>query len=294
MNSVPRDHGKLIGMSLIAGRDDIETAAATVKELGFDGMEVHAHQLGPGLPGVPVFEMHAAAAGDVVRRAGLIVSTLNVVGDVTFNPFGGSEALAATIEGLAAHMRWAAAMGAPRVLIWEGRVEKRADVDSACRTLAQVIEAAASRSGLSHPPPVSCELHPFTFALKHKALNELAAALKPVGAGICFDFCHFGVALGRGLLDYLDDEVVAAIDHVHYSDTDTKTSELHFPPGEGVLDLDAIGVRIAGKPLALSWDLFGWPGARHAARSRMSVYRKFVERHASTIRPHSVRRAQAS
>ncbi len=43
------DHGKLIGMSLIAGREDIETAAATVKELGFDGMEVHVHQLGPGL-----------------------------------------------------------------------------------------------------------------------------------------------------------------------------------------------------------------------------------------------------
>ena len=48
VRAAPPDHGKLIGMSLIAGRDDIETAAATVKELGFDGMEVHAHQLGPG------------------------------------------------------------------------------------------------------------------------------------------------------------------------------------------------------------------------------------------------------
>lgn len=74
---------------------------------------VHAHQLAPGLPGVPVFEAHAAAAGDVVRRAGLIVSTLNVVGDITFDPFGGPEALATTIEGLASHMRWAAAMAAP-------------------------------------------------------------------------------------------------------------------------------------------------------------------------------------
>jgi hypothetical protein len=49
----------------------------------------------------------------VVRRAGLIVSTLNVVGDITFDPFGGPEALATTIEGLASHMRWAAAMAAP-------------------------------------------------------------------------------------------------------------------------------------------------------------------------------------
>jgi sugar phosphate isomerase/epimerase len=279
----PPDLGKLIGMSLMAGRDDIEIAAETVSALGFEGMEVHAHQLGPGLPGVPVFEAHAAAAGDVVRRAGLIVSTLNVVGDATFDPFAGPDALSTTIEGLAAHMRWAAAMGAPRVLIWEGRVEKRGQVDAACRTLAQAIEAAARRSGLQNPPPVSVELHPFTFALKHRALSELAAALKPVGAGICFDFCHCGVALGRGLLDHFDDDVVAAVDHVHYSDTDTRTSELHFPPGDGVLDLEAIGARLAGKPVALSWDLFGWPGPRHAVRTHMGVYRAFVERHAASL-----------
>lgn len=286
MNAAQPDHGKLIGMSLIAGRDDIETAAATVKELGFDGMEVHAHHLGPGLPGVPVFEAHSAAVGDVLRNAGLIVSTLNVVGDVTFDPFGGPDALETTIDGLAMHMRWAAAMGAPRVLIWEGRVAKREDVDDACKTLMQAIEAATGRSQLQDPPPISCELHPFTFALKHRTLPQLAAALTSVGAGICFDFCHFGVALGRGLIDYLDDDVVAAIDHVHYSDTDTKTSELHFPPGDGVLDLDAIGARIAGKPIALSWDLFGWPGPRRVVRERLDVYRGFVERHAATVGPH--------
>ena len=44
-------------------------------------MEVHASQIGSGMPGVPTFEGHAAAAGEVVRRAGLIVSTLNVVAD---------------------------------------------------------------------------------------------------------------------------------------------------------------------------------------------------------------------
>ena len=282
MTSAPPDHGKLVGMSLMASRDDIETAAATVKGLGFDGMEVHAVHLGPNLPGVPVFEAHAAAVGDVVRRAGLIVSTLNVVGDVTFDPFGGDDTLTATIDGLATHMRWAAAMGAPRVLIWDGRVEQRANVDAACATLAHAIETATRRSGLSDPLPVSVELHPFTFALKHRALPPLARALRSVGAGICFDFCHFGVALGRDILDYVDDDVLGAINHIHYSDTDTKTSELHFPPGEGVLDLDAIGARLAGRPIAASWDLFGWPGPRHAVRARMSAYASFVRRHATT------------
>jgi len=271
-------------MSLITGRDDIEVAAATVKDLGFEGMEVHAAQLGPGLPGVPVFEAHAAAAGEVVRRAGLIVSTLNVVGDSSFDPFSGPLALEATIEGLAAHLRWAAAMGAPRVLIWEGRAARPDDVGAACETLARAIETASRRSGLAEPPPVSCELHPFTFGLKHRALPQLAAALRAVGAGICFDFCHFGVALGRDLHRDLSDDVVAAIDHIHYSDTDAKTSELHFPPGEGVLDLDSIAARVTGKPIAASWDLFGWPGPRRAVRAHMNVYRGFVERLTASAR----------
>ena len=59
---------------------------------------------------------------------------------------------------------------------------------------------------LADPPEVSIELHPFTFALKHRALPELATALSRVGAGICLDFCHFGVALGREL-DSLSDVI---------------------------------------------------------------------------------------
>ena len=145
------------------------------------------------------------------------------------------------------------------------------------------IESAQRRSGLADPPPVSCELHPFTFALKHRALAAARVLpCAPSGPASVFDFCHFGVALGRDIVSFLDDDVVAAIDHIHYSDTDTVTSELHFPPGEGVLDLDAIGARMAGKPIAASWDLFGWPGARHAVRTHMAEYRLFVERLAAS------------
>jgi sugar phosphate isomerase/epimerase len=181
---------------------------------------------------------------------------------------------------MATHLRLAAAMGAPRILIWEGRVAQRSEVGSACRTLAEVIARAGERCGLQRVPPVSVELHPFTFGLVHRVLPELGAALRSVGAGICFDFCHFGVALGADLLDAIDNDVLAAIDHVHYSDTDLTTSELHFPPGDGVLDLAAIGRRLAGLPIATSWDLFGWPAPREAMRTRMDRYRDFVRAHA--------------
>ncbi len=280
---VQPDHGKRIGMSVVMLRDDLETCARAIRDLGFEGMEVHGSHLGPGMPGVTVYEAHAAAAGDLIRRHGLVVSTLNVAGDASFDPFGGQEAFERSVAGLATHLRLAAAMGAPRVLIWDGRVADSAAVPAALDTLTACIGQAQERSGLADPPPVSAELHPFTFGLQHRVLPQLAAALLRVGAGICLDFCHFGVALGRDLLDWITDDVLAAIDHVHYSDTDTLTSELHFPPGEGVLDLDAIGDRIASRPIATSWDLFGWPEPRHAMRHRMDRYAAFVGRHAASV-----------
>ncbi|MFN8518939.1 MAG: sugar phosphate isomerase/epimerase [Chloroflexota bacterium] len=280
---VQPDHGKRIGMSVLMLRDDLETCAKTIRDLGFEGMEVHGSHLGPDMPGVTVYEAHAAAAGDLIRRHGLMVSTLNVAGDPSFDPFGGPEAFERSVAGLATHLRLAAAMGAPRVLIWEGRVATAAAVPAALRTLTDCIRQAQERSGLADPPPVSAELHPFTFGLQHRVLPALAAALLSVGAGICLDFCHFGVALGRDLLDWITDDVLAAIDHVHYSDTDTQTSELHFPPGEGALDLDAIGARLATRPIATSWDLFGWPSPRFAMAQRMDQYAAFVTRHAAAV-----------
>lgn len=278
------DHGLLTGMSVCFLRDDLETATRTVAELGFEAMEVFGGHLGPGMPGVAAFEGHAAAAGELIRRHGLVVSTLNVVGVDGFDPHGGKAAFDGTVALTAGHLRLAAALGSPRILVWEGRVADATDVPAACATLARCFEAAIAASGLAEPPRISVELHPFTFGLAHRSLPELARAIDGVGAGICFDFCHFGVALGADLLASIDDEILATINHVHYSDTDLVTSELHFPPGDGRLDLDAIGVRLAGRALSMGWDLFGWPSPRHAMETRMDRYRAFVRSHAASSR----------
>jgi sugar phosphate isomerase/epimerase len=279
---VDPDRGLLTGMSVCFLRDDLETATRTVAELGFEAMEVYGGHLGPGMPGVASFEGHAAAAGALIRRHGLVVSTLNVVGVEGFDPFGGTAAFDATVALTAGHLRLAAALGSPRILVWEGRVANASDVPAACATLARCFEAAAASSGLAEPPRISVELHPFTFGLAHSRVAELARALVGVGAGICFDFCHFGVALGDDLLVAIDEEVLRAINHVHYSDSDLVTSELHFPPGDGRLDLDAIGRRLKGRGLSMGWDLFGWPSPRHAMETRMDRYRAFVRSHAAS------------
>lgn len=270
------DHGRLIGMSLVLPRLDLEEAARVLAEIGFDAVEPHMAQLGPGVVSVPIFERHGEIAGEVVRAAGLQVSSFNAVDDPSFRPFDGRDAERSTAEGLAKHLRMADLMGAPRVLVWDGRADGPGEADKAPEILARVIAQAQQLCGIQHPPAVSVELHPFTFALKYRRVAEVGRALSSVGAGICLDFGHFGVALGPDFLSVLDDEVLGAVNHVHYCDTDCRTSELHFPPGRGVLDLDAFAARLAGRGLAAAWDLFEWDGPRRAMREYLGDYREFV------------------
>jgi sugar phosphate isomerase/epimerase len=263
------DVGLLIGATVAFARLDAEAVAALLLDLEFEAMEVQLLQIGPGVPGVPVFEGHAAALGESLRDRGLVVSTLNGAGAPGFDPLVDPEGAA---DELARQLRLTAAMGSPRLLCWDGRLPPDVRAEKAPERLAACIAAGAERSGLAEPPEVSVELHPFTFALEHRLVGELGAALRGVGAGICLDFCHFGVALGADF-----DFEPAHVNHVHYSDTDCVTSELHFPPGKGVLDLDSLVARLPAG-VAISWDLFGWPAPRAAIRASMGDYLRALGR----------------
>jgi sugar phosphate isomerase/epimerase len=269
------DSGKLIGMSL-TGEHEIERAAAFVAGFGFQAMEVFHGQIGPALITVGITETHAAWAGEVVRAAGLQVSTLNCAGHPAFDPHAGDEAERASVAALAEQLRWAAAMGSPRLLIWDGIAREPAVVDRAATTLARVIGRALEDCRLVDPPEISIELHPFTFALEQGRLDELATALAPLHAGICLDFCHFAVAMGPGFIDEVSDRVLDAVNHIHYSDSDATTSEFHIPPGLGVLDFKRITDRLRGRGLSAAWDLFSWPGPERAIRTYFPVFAEFV------------------
>jgi sugar phosphate isomerase/epimerase len=272
------DVERLIAMSVALPRLDLETAAVEFAKLGFDAMEVHIAQVGPGMGQLRLSERHAEAAGMAVRSSGLQVSTFNVVGEPSFQPFGDVEARRETSRQLALHLRMAAAMGAPRILIWDGRLTAAGQLASAPELLSTCIAGGLEKCGLPDPPAVSVEFHPFTFALEQGRLSETARAVFDVGAGVCLDFCHVGVALGSGWPEALGEDVLGAVNHVHFSDTDCRTSELHFPPGDGVLNLNIIGDRLTGRGLAVAWDLFSWPAPREAVGRTFGAYRDFVNR----------------
>jgi sugar phosphate isomerase/epimerase len=276
----PHDVGRLVGMTVALSWLDGEQAVTELAAIGFTAVEVHRLQIGPSIPGVPVLEAHAAALGALIEERGLVASSLNAAGAAGFEPITGDRNC--SIDSLAQDLRLAAALGAARVICWDGRLGDT-DPARAPAVLASVVEEARARSRLRDPPDVSVELHPFTFALAAGRVRETAEALREVGAGLCLDFCHFGVALGPGFAAELGPDVISGTNHVHLADSDCSTSELHVPLGGGLLDVEGVAALFQARPVALAWDLFGWPAARHAMRQGLPRYAQIVTSHRRSL-----------
>lgn len=270
------DKGALIAMSVVLPRLDLEEAALTLQGLGFSWVEAHYAQM-ESPARTPMSEAAARVARDELGRQGVRIASFNAVGRPEFAPHEGPGAMSSSASCLAQDLRWASAMGAQRVLIWDG-CPSDDDLKQAPAVLRRCIEEAHERAELDEVPKVSVELHPFTFALQHDRVEALARELVACGAGICLDLCHFGVALGPDFLGHLAEGVLPAVNHVHFADTDCATSELHFPPGRGRLDLGAIAEALFGLEVAVAWDLFGWPTPRRAIAETKDAYAAFVER----------------
>ncbi|HCG02741.1 MAG TPA: hypothetical protein DEV93_19625 [Chloroflexi bacterium] len=267
----PADAGLMIGMSIVFSRMSIEDSVAALAGFGFEAIEVYIGQVHSSP--APALEGHAEAVGALVRAAGCQVSSFNVVGVREFDPQRNDQEAQAS---LAKHLRMADAMGAPRVLIWDGLVTRAEDASLAADRLAETIVGAVSQSRLPSPPRVYVEPHPFTFALKYRQIDRLTDRMAEIGVGICLDFCHFAVGMGIDFIDQLDDATLKIADHLHFSDSDGKSSELHFPPGAARLNLERIAARLAPTAKTCTWDLFGWPAPRAAIAARRTDYEQFL------------------
>ncbi len=267
------DVGVPTGMTVPYAGLDLEQAVAELSQAGFEAAEVFVGHLGPRVVEAPVLEAHASAARQVVERTGMAVSTLNcIVG--FFDPFTSDETFEVTAHGLARHLRLGAAIGSPRVLIWDGELKDPLLLPKAAALLARVIERGRELARLASPPAITVELHPNTFALSHGRHDEVAGALLAVDAGVCLDFCHAAVALGPGFAADLGEQFLRAVRHVHFADSDGVSEQLHFPPGEGKVDIDAALALLQGRALPCAWDLFGWPAPRDATARGMARYRQ--------------------
>jgi sugar phosphate isomerase/epimerase len=201
---------------------------------------------------------------------GLEMGALNVVGEPYFKPFGTHEELKSTLDGLKEDANLALSLGVRDVLIWEG-IRPKGLSDSECekQLLPRLIEMFQSAIQFAKPHNVRflTEPHPFTVGINDQFLINLCDALDPAHFGVLYDCCHYGVGQPS---DYTGAvlRLGRRIRHIHFSDSDQVTSELHYAPGTGKMNLQAVlqAFKIIGYDGTLTLDLYGNPTPDYSAR----------------------------
>ncbi|NWF70324.1 MAG: sugar phosphate isomerase/epimerase [Chloroflexi bacterium] len=215
---------------------------------------------------------------DFAADLGLSLWGLNVVGAEYFQPFGAQAAYNATLAGLKADVDYALELGVTQVMVWEGthppfKIAQK-DMLATLTALFQDAIAYARPKGVR----LLAEPHPFTLGMDLDFMGQLCDRLGSAHFGILFDFCHFGVGKPG--------QIVAAvhtlgqrIQHLHYSDTDGQSSELHFPPGRGILDLDAVdaALKAIGFSGTATLDMYGYPLPEQGYRWGLPRFRRALE-----------------
>jgi len=231
----------LIGNPMIFRQYHLEEALRLMVRLGYEGIELWPPQIA-----VCKTEALRMQLSDYIRSLGLTPVRLNAADADYFTPLQSrhhvDEDGARIVQGLKRDVDVTLSLGMKQLLTWEGRTPvnaTRADIsgwifDATAAILGEALDYAVGR-GVS----LSVEVHPFTLGIDVEWLCRLCDHLDANYFGVTYDCCHFGVGL--------PDDYIAAIrqlgrriKHVHFSDSDKHSPELHFAPGAGCLDLGGI------------------------------------------------------
>jgi sugar phosphate isomerase/epimerase len=236
----------------------LEDALRITRELGFTRVEMWKHHL-------KRCRTEALRKGFVQRASeiGLAMGGFNAVGEPYFKPFGTDQELQATLDGLRADLEFASHLGVRDLLIWEGvRPKGASDLDCDQRLLPRLVELFQEALKLAQPfnARFLAEPHPFTIGMNDRLIAKLCDALDSPHFGILYDCCHFGVGQPQDYIGAIR-RLGRRIRHIHFSDSDQQTSELHYVLGRGSLDLEGIlrAFKDMGYDGTLTLDLYGNP-----------------------------------
>ena len=253
----------------------LEEVLRKIRALGFSGVEIWKQQLKQ----CKTDELRGKFAS-YTKEMGLAITEFNAIDEPYFQPFGTDKEMEATLEGLKTDAALALSLGVRDVLTWEGvRPKGVSDQDCMERLLPRMIELFREAISFASSRNVRfiAEPHPFTVGMNTPLLIKLCDALDSPHFGILYDCCHFGVGQPQDYVGAVR-ELGNRILHIHFSDSDQQSSTLHFPPGTGRLDLQAIldafkAFRYDG---TLSLDLYGYPipveGTRQSIPQLLHAY----------------------
>ena len=203
---------------------------------------------------------------------------LNVVGADYFHPFGSQADFDTTLAGLKEDVDYALELGVNAVMAWEGthppiKISQVEMLETLCHLFQEAI-AYARPKGVRF----LAEPHPFTLGMDLEFMKQLCDYLGREHFGILFDFCHFGVGKPHTYVQAIH-TLGDRIQHLHYSDSDCVSSELHFPPGKGKLALDDIdkALQDIGYSGTATLDMYGYPLPEKGYQLGLPRFQKALE-----------------
>jgi sugar phosphate isomerase/epimerase len=266
----------MLGSPAIFQEYPLEEAVRRLHDFGFTRMEAWKGQM--KRCATPILRKHFVKATNAM---GLTVVGLNAAGEPYFQPFGTDKQLQDTLEGLKSDIEYAASLGAEYLLVWEG-VRPEAATERSCMEscLPRLNELFREALAFALPRNVRLlvEVHPFTVGINDLLLTKLYDNLDSAFFGTVYDCCHHGVGRPN---DYVQAIRVLGprIRLIHFSDSDLISSEVHYAPGTGCMDLEAIisafkDIRFDG---SLMLDLYLNPTPVYSVGQSMPFLRKACE-----------------
>ena len=253
----------------------LEQALDLLAEIGFGRVELCR----PDLAGCVTPSLRRQLA-DHIAEKGMTMAGFNVADAEDFQALQRPEGLAQALASLKRDIGLAADLGATYLSTWEGRVpEGITAADRHGWLLESTVELfrQAVRHAEPHGVDVLVEVHPFTLGIDVDWLVKLVDGVGSERFGVAYDSCHFGVGLSDGYIDAIE-KLGSRIKAVHLSDSDTTSSEVHFPPGRGCLDMDGIVAALKGVGFAgdLMVDMWLYPLPERALREGMAYLKRVL------------------
>jgi sugar phosphate isomerase/epimerase len=266
------DERALTGMTIVFPTLPLENNLELQAGLGFAAVEVWRPHLGPRLG-----SRMLSAVARYARDIGIELSALNSIGEPYFDPFTSVTSFGTTLDGLKADVEICHHLGISTLAVWEGRPQPGQDLEWHLDILTRLFTQALAYAGSQGLKAIVFEPHPFTVGFAMGGLPDLCRRVGTERFGVILDTCHLSVSFPRDYVTRLA-ELVPVVKHLHLADSDLQTSELHYPPGEGLVDLPAClrALHDGGYQGTVAWDLFSWPFPVRAIRETRASFEHLV------------------
>ena len=248
----------IIGNPLGYFHDPLETTLPLMAELGYDQIEICHSQITEYK--TPQLRQQFR---EFIESLGMQLVGSNVPDSDYFQTLNGPKDLQDALAGLQRDLDIAVDLGVQYLITYEGRIPTGASkqlifgriLDDTADLLQQASQYANERE-----IDVLIEVHPFTLGIDVDFAVQLCDRVNMENFGIAYDSCHFAVGLPDGYIDAIG-KLAHRIKHVHFSDSDKRSSELHFPPGRGCLNMEGIVQALRDINFAGCWmlDLYLYP-----------------------------------